>query len=399
MKKKILIVEDNVLIAQSIRDSIFECGYDVSNIVDSGSGAINEVRENRPDLVLMDIKLQGEIDGIEAASKIFSEYNVPIVYLTANADLDTLDRVKHTIFYGYLIKPINEVNLYTTLHLAFHKYQNDKLLKSFQDSFHNIVEKNITGIIITDKNGIVQYINPAAKRIFTDNERSIVGKVFNSDLSTGITDIEITRKDGTIGIGEMYTTKSEWEGDFAHLTMINDVTKRRMAEKELKHLSITDPLTNLLNRRGMTNKVKAEKRRILRSLKPFTLILCDIDKFKSINDNYGHKMGDMVLQGIAKILKNSIREIDSASRWGGDEFLIMLPETDIKGGLNVAEKIKNKLLKASILVINNQKIPVTLTFGVGVLQVSSDIDESISKIDKVMYKGKKKGRNCIEVST
>lgn len=394
MKKRILIVEDDLLIAESMRDAIYECGYDVANIVTNGLDAINEVVEDCPDLVLMDIRIQGTMDGIETAKEIYSKFEIPIVYLTANADSDTLNRAKHSIFYGYLVKPISEVNLNATLQLAFHKYEADKLLKASQESFHNIVEKNATGIIITDTDGVVQYINPAVEQIFNGKTKSIIGKQFSSIISTGITDIDITRKDGEIGIAEMYTTESEWEGKFAQLTMINDVTERRNKERELIHLSVTDHLTNLLNRRGMIKKIEDEKRRSDRAVNPFTLILCDIDKFKTINDTYGHIMGDIVLKGISKILLRSIRKIDSAARWGGDEFLLLLPETDQKGGLIVAEKIKNMLDNTSILVVNNEKIPVTLTFGVGTLNKNSNINESISKIDNALYQGKTNGRNC-----
>jgi len=306
-----------------------------------------------------------------------------------------LNRAKHTTFYGYLVKPFSEVNLNATLQLAFHKYEADRLLKVTQESFHNIVEKNATGIIITDADGVVKYINPSVEQIFNCKTETIIGKQFSYIITTGITDIDITRKDGQIGIGEMYTTESEWEGTFAHLSMINDVTERRNKEKELKQLSVTDHLTNLLNRRGMLKKIEDEKRRSDRAVNPFTLILCDIDKFKTINDTYGHIMGDMVLEGISKVLLRSIRKIDSAARWGGDEFLLLLPETDQKGGVIVSEKIKQLLARTSLLVVNNQKIPVTLTFGVGTIDKYSNINESISKIDNALYQGKTNGRDCI----
>ncbi|MEG3841414.1 EAL domain-containing protein [Microcoleus sp. herbarium14] len=125
--KKILIVEDESIIAEDISDSLISLGYQITDIVYSGEEAIQSVTELRPDLVLMDVNLQGEIDGITAAEQISSRFQIPVVYLTAYADEKTLRRVNLTKPFGYIVKPFEEKNLHTTIQLALHRHQYDSL--------------------------------------------------------------------------------------------------------------------------------------------------------------------------------------------------------------------------------------------------------------------------------
>lgn len=121
--KKILIVEDEVIVSMVLEETIVKLGYQVVGTVISGPDAIEKTGETRPDLVLMDIRLDGEMDGIEAAEKITALYNIPVVYLTAHSDEKTLDRAIKTQPYGYLIKPFRERELYTTIEMAINKHQ------------------------------------------------------------------------------------------------------------------------------------------------------------------------------------------------------------------------------------------------------------------------------------
>ncbi|NQE34881.1 EAL domain-containing protein [Microcoleus asticus] len=125
--KKILIVEDESIIAEDISDCLISLGYRITGMVYSGEEAIESVAQFRPDLVLMDVNLQGEIDGITAAAEILSRFQIPVVYLTAYADENTLWRVNATKPFGYIVKPFEEKNLHTTIQLALHRHQYDSL--------------------------------------------------------------------------------------------------------------------------------------------------------------------------------------------------------------------------------------------------------------------------------
>jgi len=126
-QKKILIVEDESIIAEDISDSLISLGYRITGMVYSGEEAIEAAAKCRPDLVLMDVNLQGEIDGITAAAEIRARFQIPVVYLTAYADENTLRRVNATKPFGYIIKPFEEKNLHTTIQLALHRHEYDSL--------------------------------------------------------------------------------------------------------------------------------------------------------------------------------------------------------------------------------------------------------------------------------
>lgn len=167
----------------------------------------------------------------------------------------------------------------------------------------------------------------------------------------------------------------------------------RTAYSKVEKLSRTDPLTGLANRREMTEKLTGEKARFDRNGSPYSLILADIDNFKSINDRFGHAFGDRVLQGIADILSGTLRRQDLAARWGGEEFLLLLPDT----GLEAAEKVADKIRKAMSTCrfrSKSARVPVKLTFGVAQGGPES-IDRTVRNADEALYRGKEQGRDRI----
>ncbi len=165
-------------------------------------------------------------------------------------------------------------------------------------------------------------------------------------------------------------------------------------KKKLDKAAKTDPLTQLFNRRAMYDNMKIEMIRYKRSGKTFSLILCDIDDFKDINDNFGHNCGDYVLKAIAKKLKKNLREQDIVSRWGGEEFLILLPETEVLGAIKVAEKLRLSI-EEEVFVFNGKPFNLTMTFGVAEYDAVYNIDETINSADKAMYEGKNSGKNIV----
>ncbi|HBR00425.1 MULTISPECIES: ATP-binding protein [unclassified Roseofilum] len=127
---KILIVEDELLIAKGLARKLEKLGYEVVGIVSSGKAALNKIREIIPDLILMDIVIKGDIDGIETTEKIRKQYNIPVIYLTAYADDETLSRAEKTGSYGYLLKPFKEREVHATIKMALKKYQESLSIKS-----------------------------------------------------------------------------------------------------------------------------------------------------------------------------------------------------------------------------------------------------------------------------
>jgi len=169
------------------------------------------------------------------------------------------------------------------------------------------------------------------------------------------------------------------------------------SEEQMELLATTDTLTGLFNRRKMLESIEQEVVRYQRDQKSFLLVITDIDHFKKFNDNYGHDCGDYVLQQVSLLMKDSLRQQDVVARWGGEEFLIMLPETELEGGILAIEKLRETLANTLYEYKGNQ-FSVTMTFGVTVYDGRCDVDTCIKHADEVLYAGKRGGRNRV-VST
>jgi diguanylate cyclase (GGDEF)-like protein len=166
--------------------------------------------------------------------------------------------------------------------------------------------------------------------------------------------------------------------------------------KELKILATRDSLTGLSNRRDFLAKVEQEEKRFQRTKRPFGFIILDIDHFKNVNDTHGHECGDKVLIGVSQNLRKTLRAQDTLARWGGEEFVCLLPETEIEGARKVAEKVRKDIERYSHHC-NDVSVSVTVTLGVSVYEGSGTIEGCIRSADDALYEGKKRGRNQVVV--
>ncbi|WP_348980983.1 GGDEF domain-containing protein [Desulfosporosinus sp. BG] len=164
--------------------------------------------------------------------------------------------------------------------------------------------------------------------------------------------------------------------------------------EKLEWISRSDPLTGLYNRRYIMEKIESEFISTKKNAKKFSLILADIDFFKKINDTFGHDCGDHVLKVVSKSLKDAVREQDFVSRWGGEEFLILLPETEIEGARILVDRIK-RIIEEQIIEYNGVQVSTTMTFGVTESQDYGMIEDIIKRADNALYEGKSRGRSCI----
>ena len=149
MKKQILIVEDERIVAEDIKGSLQRLGYSVSGTAISGEEAIKKAKEVQPDLVLADIVLKGEMDGIEAASIISSRFDIPVVYLTAYSDDKTLERAKITELFGYILKPFEDKDLHTTIEMAFYKHKMENMVNERDKRLRKNLEETVNALALT----------------------------------------------------------------------------------------------------------------------------------------------------------------------------------------------------------------------------------------------------------
>lgn len=237
MSKKILIVEDERIIAEDIKNSLLVYHYEVINIVSRGAEAIEQAKLLKPEMILMDIKIEGAMDGIETAAIITKEMNIPIVYLTANADESTLQRAKDTKPYGYIVKPFEEVDLNATLEIAFAKYESDQVLLKSQKRFEKLIEENTDGIAVINKANIIIFVNAAYENLFGKTKNELIGKEFELPLNDSNSfDFDFTNQLGQ-RTAEVRKTEIEWEDETAFLVTLRDVTERKKALWELEKSS------------------------------------------------------------------------------------------------------------------------------------------------------------------
>ncbi|PLX89240.1 MAG: diguanylate cyclase response regulator [Desulfuromonas sp.] len=164
----------------------------------------------------------------------------------------------------------------------------------------------------------------------------------------------------------------------------------------LRELAQTDPLTHLYNRRHLMNALEPELNRTRRMRSHCTLILADIDHFKRVNDRYGHQMGDEILVGVAGLFAKQSRQYDIAARYGGEEFCLVLPETTLEEGREVAERIRVQTEELRFAG-EAEELRMTMSFGVACYTARLDetLDGLISRADKALYQAKSNGRNCV----
>ena len=168
--------------------------------------------------------------------------------------------------------------------------------------------------------------------------------------------------------------------------------------QEVQSLAITDPLTGLHNRRSLFELGRIEFSRAHRMNRPFCCMMLDLDNFKQINDNYGHPVGDQVLQEFAQRCKHSVREIDLVGRYGGEEFVILLPETDSETAMQVAERLRASI-EETPMKVSNRELNITVSIGVSRKDENTlDLETLIARADQAMYIAKHKGRNRVAIS-
>ena len=163
-KKQIFIVEDETISAPR-KDCLENLGYSVPDLASSGEEAIKKITAIRPDLVLMDISLKGDIDGVQAAEAIWNYLQIPIVYCTGYSDANTLQRAKLTEPFGYLLKPFEQKNLYVTIETALQRHKLEMQLKEREKWLETIIESMGDAIIVTDTKSCIKFFNPVAEAL------------------------------------------------------------------------------------------------------------------------------------------------------------------------------------------------------------------------------------------
>ncbi len=173
---RVLVVEDEALVAADLARLLEKLGYRVAGRVSTGPAALAAVEKERPDLVLMDIGLRGELDGIEAAAQVYARFDVPVVFLTAHSDEVTLQRAKTAQPFGYILKPFAEREVHATMEMALHRHRLEQVLRESEQRFRAVVDSANEAVIIADEKGSIVFCNQTAMRIFGYTMSELVGR-------------------------------------------------------------------------------------------------------------------------------------------------------------------------------------------------------------------------------
>jgi diguanylate cyclase (GGDEF)-like protein len=215
-------------------------------------------------------------------------------------------------------------------------------------------------------------------------------------IITGLDDVEFEEKGLSLGAAD-YITKP-FSSAVVGLRVRNQMQIINQL-RTIERLSMMDQLTSLPNRRNFDERIKMEWNQAIREKTSISIMMLDLDKFKFLNDTYGHQQGDIVLQAVAKIFPKSFRRPgDFAARWGGEEFVVLLPNTHLDGALDVAEKIRRDIESLEIRVNEGLILRITISIGVNSIipELDSSFDKFISGADVALYAAKQAGRNRVE---
>lgn len=275
------------------------------------------------------------------------------------------------------------------------------------------------GILTLDAEGNHTLVNPAAASLLGYTAEELIGRhahdlwqhsradgtaypVQDSPIYQTLKDGQIRRhddevfwrKDGT-PLPVEYTSAPLRGGQAITgvVVMFVEITQRKRAAEALYALATTDSLTGVANRRAFMQRLESEVTRARRYRIPLALIMYDLDHFKRVNDTYGHAIGDAVLKDVTRLVKTNLRAVDVVARWGGEEFMILAPQSDVEGARRLANKLRTVIASRVFASVQT----VTASFGVAGFEPHDGATSLLKKVDDALYKAKEKGRNRIEV--
>ncbi len=295
----------------------------------------------------------------------------------------------------------------------------EEAIKASERKLRALAESAYDAIIMVDTNGYVSFWNDAAENLFGYLEGEALGRPVHDLIATeddkekaerGLFQFALTgagqvvgavqeamarRKNGTLVSVERSISGFRLGDSWYAVATIRDITERKATEAKLLELATTDGLTGLNNRRRFMELSEREFTRSVRYDRPLAMFMLDIDHFKDVNDSYGHDVGDDVLRSLSEIAVIALRGADILGRLGGEEFGVLLPETDAEAAMEVAERLRMSIENTAIST-NDQALTITVSIGVSVLNSDTpSIEDLMKRADVALYDAKQSGRNRV----
>lgn len=392
-KETILVVDDDPNLRKTLTDILKIKGYEAL-VAGNGAEAIAALSQGPVSLALIDLMLP-DMPGLEVMKRIKAASPLTeAIILTGHASMDTAIEATSQGAFSYLLKPYQMDTLLQNIkHAVERKQAQEEILRLA--SFPRLLPNPVIEI---DPAGQVSYLNPAAERLFPDLAATGLGHPLLQELVEVIPSLRQSRQQGeavrevTLGAAtyELHVSYVEEAGLIRIYVLV--VTQRKLAEEKIHLLATTDSLTGIANRREFVRALESEVDRVKRYGVPLSLVMYDLDFFKRVNDTYGHNVGDSVLQAVTGLVKNHIRASDVVARWGGEEFMVLMPQSDLRAASEAAEKLRLAVASCRF----NHVGELTASFGVTAFAQQDDLNSLLKRADDALYKAKEQGRNRVE---
>lgn len=417
MKKTILYIDDiqtNLFIIQSVIEDMVSDLYEVI-LANSANEGLGILLKQKIDIILMDIMMP-EIDGLEATKMIKSNpktKDIPVIFVTAKNDDETIGLCYKVGGDDYVNKPFNHVELLARISFHLASKEKDKLLLEEKEYAQSILDVQENLILVTSEDESLAankaFLNFYNKKNITTfkEEYKCISSTFTKEEDYFSLDtvpenslwldelIELSQnKDILVKIiqnAEEYIFNVKVaKSTHQYILTLTDITKISQQALEYKHEASFDSLTQIYNRnmfhRLMDRKIIVSKK----EHKSFVFIIFDIDYFKSVNDNFGHLVGDDILINLTLLIKNHIRDKDIFARWGGEEFVLVF-DAPMKKGIEIANNLKEYIQNHKFDAVET----ITCSFGITEFKKEDTLDIMIKRADIALYEAKNSGRNKV----
>src|SRR6056297_653681 len=421
--EKILIVEDERIIALDLKKRLERFGFSSPEIVSNGEDALKAAESMQPDIILMDIMLGGPIDGIDAAKSIKETLSIPVIFLTAYSNENTLDRAKEAEPYGYILKPFKERELYTTIDIALYKFKVNLQLKQQERWLSAVLHSVEDGIIATGRDGRIQFMNRVAETItgwhesqaeklgleevfpltYGHDRRSMIfpeietAKIENFPFIFKDCFLE-NKQSARINVeGSLAVIKDRNGNTDGQVLAFRDTTEMQRLSDTVSYQASHDSLTGLANREEFSARLELVLNNAKQTDSEHTFIYLDIDQFRVVNDICGHTAGDELLLKTTRIIRSIVRSSDFSARLGADEFGILLENAHIEQAMEIAKRLQSRLLEDR-LVWDKHVFNINTSIGiVPIDKTSESVHTVFAAADDACFVAKDDGGNKIKV--